>query len=205
MNLINKTDNPNKLSVKEKIKFLFRDSIFFGGLRAVSMLFPLLTIPLLTRYFSVENYGLYDSLLVLGSFISSFLVFGQDSAVARWFYQVEELKQKQKIVSESLLIQLVFTILIIPTFLIFREELADFYLQKSSYSLHVLLILVYSVLLLLNNFTINILKWTYDRKRYAIIAILKPSFILLSLLLVIVSSGDLVDFLIYNNIYYYVY
>ena len=200
MKLINKTDNPNKLSIKEKLKFLFRDSLFFGGLKAVSMVFPLLTVPILTGYFSIENYGLYESLLVFGVFLSSFLVFGQDSAVARWFYQVKELKQKQKIVSESLLIQLIFTILIIPTLLIYRVELADFYLQKSSYSLHVLLILLYCVLLLLNNFTINILKWTYDRKRYAIIAILKPLLILLSLLLVIVSSGDLVDFLIYNNI-----
>lgn len=200
MNLINKTDNPNKLSVKEKIKFLFRDSIFFGGLRAVSMLFPLLTIPILTRYFSVENYGLYDSLLVLGVFISSILVFGQDSAVARWFYEVDDLNSKKKIVSESLIIQLVFTILIIPILLIYRAELASFYLKNSNYSQLVLLILVYSILLLFNNFTINILKWTYDRKKYAIISILKPLLIFSSLLLVIISSGDLVTFLIYNNI-----
>tara|TARA_B110000879_G_scaffold47095_1_gene66341 strand:+ start:7644 stop:9113 length:1470 start_codon:yes stop_codon:yes gene_type:complete len=200
MNLINKTDNPNSLSIKDKLKFLFKDSLFFGGLRAISMLFPLLTIPLLTRYFSVENYGLYDSLLVLGSFISSILVFGQDSAVARWFYQVEDLNSKRKIVSESLIIQLAFTILIIPTLLIYRAELAGFYLKNSNYGQFVLLILVYGVLLLLNNFTINILKWTYDRKKYAIISILKPLLILSSILLVIISSGDLVDFLIYNNI-----
>ena len=178
MNLINKTDNPNSLSIKDKLKFLLKDSLFFGGLRAISMLFPLLTIPLLTRYFSVENYGLYDSLLVLGSFISSILVFGQDSAVARWFYQVEDLNSKRKIVSESLIIQLVFTILIIPTLLIYRAELAGFYLKNSNYGQFVLLILVYGVLLLLNNFTINILKWTYDRKKYAIISIMVLKLIL---------------------------
>ena len=200
MNLINKTDNPKSLSIKNKLKFLFKDSLFFGGLRAISMLFPILTIPLLTRYFSVENYGLYDSLLVLGSFISSILVFGQDSAVARWFYQVEDLNSKRKIVSESLIIQLAFTILIIPILLIYRAELAGFYLKNSNYGQFVLLILVYGVLLLLNNFTINILKWTYDRKKYAIISILKPLLILSSILLVIISSGDLGDFLIYNNI-----
>ena len=200
MNLINKTDNPKSLSIKNKLKFLFKDSLFFGGLRAISMLFPILTIPLLTRYFSVENYGLYDSLLVLASFISSILVFGQDSAVARWFYQVEDLNSKRKIVSESLIIQLAFTILIIPTLLIYRAELAGFYLKNSNYGQFVLLILVYGVLLLVNNFTINILKWTYDRKKYAIISILKPLLILSSILLVIISSGDLGDFLIYNNI-----
>tara|TARA_Y100001958_G_C21245129_1_gene574634 strand:+ start:1854 stop:3332 length:1479 start_codon:yes stop_codon:yes gene_type:complete len=200
LSLINKSSNPNTLSIKDKLKFLFKDSLFFGGLRAISILFPILMVPILTRYFSVENYGLYDSLIVLGSFISSFLVFGQDSAVARWFYQVNDFKEKQKIVSESLLIQLTFTILIIPTLLIYREELADFYLQKSSYGLHVLLILVYSVLLLINNFSINILKWTYDRIPYAIVSILKPSLILLSLFIVIICSGDMIDFLIYINI-----
>ena len=99
MQIVNNTDKPEKLSVKEKVKFLFRDSLFFGGLKAVSMLFPLLTIPILTRYFSVENYGLYDSLIVLANLVAAFLVFGQDSAVARWFYQVDEKKLKQKIVS----------------------------------------------------------------------------------------------------------
>jgi len=200
MQLFNKTDRPEKLSIKEKVKFLFRDSLFFGGLKAISMLFPLLTIPILTRYFSVENYGLYDSLVVLGIFISSILVFGQDSAVARWFYQVEDLNSKRKIVSESLIIQLAFTFLIIPILLIYRAELTSFYLQNSNNAQLVLLTLVYSVLLLFNNFTINILKWTYDRKKYAIISILKPLLILSSLLLVVISSGDLIAFLIYNNI-----
>ena len=41
MQIVNNTDKPEKLSVKEKVKFLFRDSLFFGGLKAVSMLFPL--------------------------------------------------------------------------------------------------------------------------------------------------------------------
>tara|TARA_B100000963_G_C22594797_1_gene657301 strand:- start:161 stop:1627 length:1467 start_codon:yes stop_codon:yes gene_type:complete len=200
MKLFNKTDNPNKLSVKEKIKFLFRDSFFFGGFKAISLLFPILTIPILTRYFSVENYGLYDSLIVLSNLVASFLVFGQDSAVARWFYQVDEKKLKRKIVTESLIIQLTFTILIIPVLIVYKDELANFYLQKPNYGKYVLLILIYSFLLLLNNYTINILKWTYDRKKYAILSILKPVLILSSLLLVVVSSGDLIDFLIYNNI-----
>ena len=51
MKLFNNTDNPNKLSIKGKIEFLFKDSLFFGGLRGISMLFPLLTVPILTRYF----------------------------------------------------------------------------------------------------------------------------------------------------------
>ena len=200
MSLINKTDNPNSLSIKEKLKFLFKDSLFFGGLRAISMVFPLLTIPLLTRYFSVENYGLYDSLIVIGNLVATFLVFGQDSAVARWFYQVDEKKSKKHIVSESLIIQLIFTILIIPVLIFYREELANFYLHKPHYGQYILLILFYSFLLLLNNYTINILKWTYDRKKYAILSVLKPVLILSSLLVVISSSGNLLDYLIYNNI-----
>lgn len=200
MQIVNNTDKPEKLSVKEKVKFLFRDSLFFGGLKAVSMLFPLLTIPILTRYFSVENYGLYDSLIVLANLVAAFLVFGQDSAVARWFYQVDEKKLKQKIVSESLMIQLIFTILIIPLLIFYRYELADFYLQKPNYGKYILLSLVFSCLLLLNNYTINILKWTYDRKHYALVSILKPVLILLSLFLVIIMSGNLADFLIYSNI-----
>ena len=82
-------NGPEKLSSISKLKFLLKDSLYFGGLKAVGMLFPLITTPLLTNHLSVQNYGLYDSSLVLALFFSSFFIFGQDSAVARWFYEVD--------------------------------------------------------------------------------------------------------------------
>jgi O-antigen/teichoic acid export membrane protein len=200
MKLFNDASNLKNLSVKGKLKFLFRDSLYFGGLRAINIIFPLLTIPILTRYFTIEDYGLYDSLLVLSHLIFMTMVLGQDSAVARWFYQVEGRKLKQMVVSESLIIQLAIAIILIPGLILFRQELSIFYLHSTEYSLVIVLILVYSLLLLINNFTINILKWTYARKEYAVISILRPFLILISLLFVIVSAGNIIALIISNGI-----
>ena len=51
--------------------------------------------PLLTNYMSVEDYGTVDYLLVLSNLIAIFCIFGQDSAVGRYFYEYEDLETSQ--------------------------------------------------------------------------------------------------------------
>ena len=200
INLINKSDDPSNLSSKNKIKFLLKDTIFFGGLRAISLIFPFVTVPILTRYLSVDNYGLYDSLLILSGFLSMILVFGQDSAVARWFYQVENKEDKKQVVSQSFYIQIVLSILILTSLFIFSETLSVFYLNSIEYQNLIKIIIIYSFLLLINNFTINILKWSYNRKSYAILSISKPLLLFISLVLVFYFNLSLEIFLILNVI-----
>ena len=53
MGLINNTNDPRSLSLVDKLKFLFKDIVFFGGLRAISLIFTFLTIPIFTRYFTI--------------------------------------------------------------------------------------------------------------------------------------------------------
>jgi O-antigen/teichoic acid export membrane protein len=198
MKLINNTDNPNNLSVKGKLGFLFRDTFFFGGLRAVRLLFPFITIPILTGYFPVEEYGLYDSLMVISGFFSLFLVFGQDSSVARWYYQVDDVESRKKVISEALLIQFVFITFFIPILLIFNKQFTIFYFHNTDFSKYVVIVIINSAFLLFINYTINILKWSFERKKYALLSILNPLLLLVSLLIVIGFKLSIYNYLMIN-------
>jgi O-antigen/teichoic acid export membrane protein len=198
--LFNKSNDPSKLSSENKLKFLFKDTYFFGGLFALSMIFPFITLPFLTKYFSVEDFGLYDSLIVLSGFLSLFFIFGQDSSLARWFYEVKDKNAKIQVISQSLLIQLLFSSFFITLLIIFVEKVSFFYLNESAFDDLIVLIVIYSFFLLVNNFTINILKWSYERKYYAILSMTTALLIFFSFIIVYIFKLSLFEFLLMNNI-----
>jgi len=82
-----KIDNPAVLGMGQRFKFLTRDLALYGGAAAISKGFALITFPLLARHFSVAEYGVLDYFLVLAGFLATMAIFGQDSAVARFFYE----------------------------------------------------------------------------------------------------------------------
>lgn len=183
MGLLNKTDNPQKLSSKDKIKFLAKDTLFFGSLKLISLSFPFISIPLLTRYFSITEFGILDSLTIFANFLTLFLVFGQDSSVARWFYQFANECERKKVISNSLIMQLIFGFAAVLIVFIFTKEMSNFYLSDKKYSFFILVFSIQSFFLLLNNFSVNLLKWTFNRRNYAIISIIHPVSMLFSLLI----------------------
>jgi O-antigen/teichoic acid export membrane protein len=92
------TNSPSSLSLRARFKFLLRDAILYGGAAAISKAFALITFPLLARHFSVEDYGVLDYFLVLGALLPIFFIFGQDSAVARFFYEYEKTDIRRQLI-----------------------------------------------------------------------------------------------------------
>jgi O-antigen/teichoic acid export membrane protein len=101
--------SPNNLTLRGRLGFLLQDSLLYGGASAISKSMALVTFPLLVRYFSAAEYGTLDFCLVLASVLCSLLVFGQDSAVARYFYDYEEMDQRRQMITQSLMFQLLIT------------------------------------------------------------------------------------------------
>lgn len=77
----------NKLSLGGRLKFLARDTAIYGLGGALNKAIALITFPLLARHFSVQDYGLIDLLNTTVVLLVTLLVFGQDSAVVRFFYE----------------------------------------------------------------------------------------------------------------------
>ncbi len=149
-----------------RLQFLLRDVTLYGGAVAISKAFALITFPLLARHFSVEDYGVLDYFLVLGSLLAIFFIFGQDSAVGRYFYEYEETDTRQQLISSSLVFQLSGLVLFLPLLWIGSEWLTGILIAAPARVLLFKIVLLQLPFLLLINFSQNLLKWTFSRARF---------------------------------------
>ncbi|MEO9483349.1 MAG: lipopolysaccharide biosynthesis protein [Ekhidna sp.] len=164
--------NPTQLNLKGKLKFLLKDSFVYGFANAFTKLAFLLVFPLLTRFFSVEEFGLIDTLTVLSFFLINTLTFGQDSAVIRFFYDHEKDEEKKQTISESFTILAIGVATFIPVLLLFSSQLSDYYFRSdSNYSELVKLVLYQVPLGIVINFVANVLRLQFKKKQFLIVTL----------------------------------
>jgi len=156
--------------IRARLGFLLKDSLVFGGAAAISQAFSLITFPLLTRHFSVEEFGVLDYFMVLSSFLVTLFIFGQDSGVARYFYEYEDNKVRCQIISESLVLQLSGMALILPLLWWSADWLAGLLPEVPGSVWLFKIVLLQLPFLLLINFSLNLLKWTFARAQYLIMS-----------------------------------
>ncbi|MGA9267138.1 MAG: oligosaccharide flippase family protein, partial [Rhodomicrobium sp.] len=105
---------PNKLGHGGRLRFLAKDAAVYGIGGALTKLLSLITFPLLARHFSVQDFGLIDLLNTAVLLLSVLLAFGLDSAVARFFYENEEIDYRRQIVSQALTFQVAILAVALP-------------------------------------------------------------------------------------------
>jgi O-antigen/teichoic acid export membrane protein len=183
------SDQAGGLTTKGRLKFLLRDAFLYGGAAAISKAFALITFPLLARHFSVGEYGLLDYFLVLGNLLAIFFIFGQDSAVARFIYEHEEIDTRRQLISQSLIFQFAGLVLFLPLLWVGAEWLTELMFPATSTILLFKIVLFQLPFLILINFSQNLLKWTFQRVRFLTMS-LGFTLIQASLLLVAVLIFD---------------
>lgn len=155
--------SPVGLSQRGRLAFLLQDSVLYGGAAAISKAFSLVTFPLLARHFSVAEYGVLDYFMVLGSLLAILFVFGQDSAVARFFYDSEDLAERRQVISQSLAFQLAGVAVLVPVMWWTAPVIAPWLITGPDREGLLRIVLLQVPFLLLINFSQNLLKWTFAR------------------------------------------
>jgi O-antigen/teichoic acid export membrane protein len=166
-----KIPSPAALSQQGRLSFLFKDSVLYGGAAAVSKSFALITFPLLARHFSVAEYGVIDFFIVLSGLLVTLFVFGQDSAVARFFYEVDDSHERRQIISQSLFIQILSLMLFLPPIWWAAVWLDEFFIEIDDAKWLFRIVLLQVPFLLLINFSQNLLKWTFARVQFLIMSL----------------------------------
>lgn len=159
------------LSRRDRLSFLFKDSVVYGGATAVSRLFSLITFPLLARSLSVAEYGTLDLFLVLSGFLTTFLIFGLDSAVVRYFYEYEGRDQRRQLISQSLLLQIVVLTLATPALYFASDAVLSQTSATGDANLFYRIVLAQVPFMVMINFAQGILKWTFSRRMFLIMSI----------------------------------
>jgi O-antigen/teichoic acid export membrane protein len=165
------TLDPARLSVPRRLRFLATDSLVYGGALAFNAAFALITFPLLARHFSVPEYGVIDLFTVAASFLTITFVFGQDSAIARFFYEYKDEDQRRQIVSQSLTAQFGAVLIALPILWLVGARLIDVPDQVTNQERLVHLVLLQVPCQVLINYSQNLLKWTFSRTRFLVISI----------------------------------
>ncbi|HMO18892.1 MAG TPA: oligosaccharide flippase family protein [Oligoflexia bacterium] len=159
------------LNNKNRLKFLFKDTFLYGVSTSLSRAVSLITFPLLARSFSVEEYGLIDLFLFFSSFLAIFLVFGQDSAVARFFYEYKDEENRKQLISQSLAIQFLLILIVLPSVYFFSSAISSLLSVHEKAETIFLLNLLQVPCMVLVNFSQNLLKWTFSRKKFLFISL----------------------------------
>jgi O-antigen/teichoic acid export membrane protein len=158
--------NPVRLSQRERLIFLLKDSALYGGAASLSKAFALITFPLLARHFSVAEYGVLDYFLVLAGFGAVFFIFGQDSAVARYFYEHEDTENRSQLISQSLLFQLAGLAIFVPVLWFSADWLTQIMITATDRVSLFKITLIQLPFLLVINFSQNLLKWTFAKEQF---------------------------------------
>jgi len=143
-----------------------KDTFLYGVAAAISKASAFICFPLLAHHLSKADYGTLDFYLVMGSLLVVLFVFGQDGAVARYFYEYEDLSERKQLISQSLIFQLSGLLLFLPVVWIFADFFSGLLIDVPNRIELFKIVLLQIPFLLLINFSRNLLKWTFARKQY---------------------------------------
>lgn len=164
-------DDPSALSVSQRLSFLARDSVVYGAGAALGKLFALITFPLLARHFAVAEYGVIDYFSFVANWLGLLIVFGQDSAVARFFHEHRDAATRSQIVSQSLALQVALVLLLVPS-LWFASEMLARRLHASAEAGAILrLVLLQLPFLVAVSFSQGLLRWAFRRTEFLILSV----------------------------------
>ncbi|MBL8890174.1 MAG: oligosaccharide flippase family protein [Planctomycetaceae bacterium] len=163
--------SPIGLTQRGRLAFLLKDSVLYGAAAAFNKAFSLVTFPLLARHFTVSEYGALDYFMILAGLLAIVFVFGQDSAVARFFYETEDLTERRQLISQSLAFQFLGLVIFIPCLWWNAKSITPWLITGEDRYRLLQVVLLQVPFLLLVNFTQNILKWTFARAPFLIVTV----------------------------------
>jgi O-antigen/teichoic acid export membrane protein len=168
----NRIDYLKSLNTFSKFKLLLKDSVVFGGLNALSKFFSLFLTPLFTTFLSKAEYGTMDLLNPLMSISGTIIILGMDSAVARFYYQTDNLTERKQVISNGFWAQMISSIFVVSFILCFKAIILTFYFKQNYDPSQDLYLQVMAGIILLSTpirFVQNLLIWTHDKRKYAIL------------------------------------
>lgn len=177
----------------DKFRFLAKDSLVYGGLSALTKFFSIFLTPVLTGVLAKEEYGNMDILNPILATSATIIVFGMDSAVARFYYNTDDVVQRKLVVSNAFWTQIVVSGLILILLFLFKEEFLNLYLGVSNNNKQADILFIIMILIFFTTpirFAQNLLRWTFKRKQFLILSI---GFILVNFISIILSVKFMQD------------
>lgn len=128
-----------EVTIKTKIKELLNHGLVYGLTSSLQSILGFVLLPILTVYYTPEEFGIYSIILLVSALASALFYFGASSALARFYFEENSDLYRKKITSAALFITLIGAILLISGSVIFGSYLSVLIFDSSSYYLHFVL------------------------------------------------------------------
>ena len=163
--------DPAGLTLGGRLRFLARDSAVYGLAAAISRFASLLTFPIVVRHLTLSEYGVLDILQVFGSLLTVFLILGQDSAVARYFFEHKDVETQKEMISQSLLSRLAVAVLMLPLVWLSGDLVISALGIDPHFRTAFDILLLQAPFIVLLNFAVVLLRVTFARNRFILLSV----------------------------------
>lgn len=175
--------DPRHLGALARLRHLASDTIVYGLASAISKSFALVLFPFLTRNLSVADYGRLDLALFGAMLLGIAIVWGHDSAVARLFFEDDDVSRRRSIISQALASMAINAVALLVFLAVTWKLLPAERMLGSDARPMMILIAIYAPLSGLLSFCQSLLKWTFRRNSYLMVALGMPVTTLAGILL----------------------
>ena len=107
------------------LKQLAGESLIYGVSNIITRFISVFLMPLYTRAFSPEDYGVISIINSFLFFVSMLVLFSLDNASLRWYYDTEEITERKKTISSWFWFQTIFTFLISALIIVFVKTISN--------------------------------------------------------------------------------
>lgn len=128
-----------EITIKTKIKELLNHGLIYGLTSSMQSILGFVLLPILTAYYTPEEYGIYSIILLVSALSSAFFYFGASSALARFYFEEDSDLYRKKIASSALFVTLAGALLLILVSVIFGNYLSVLLFDYNIYYLHIVL------------------------------------------------------------------
>ncbi|RKX27172.1 MAG: hypothetical protein DRP47_06955, partial [Candidatus Zixiibacteriota bacterium] len=167
------------------IKSVSKDSIVYGlgGLLGKGIGF--LLIPLYTHYLMAAEYGILELLDLTTYIIGLLLAMGIAQSVVRYYYEYEDQKRKDQVISIAMLTIWGISAVFLPILIIYSSEISDLVLDSSEFSGFFVLVFITMIINLSNEIPMTLFRIKQQSTLYVSVSLSKLAIsLMLNILLI---------------------
>jgi len=170
----------------EKFVQLYNNSVVYIKGNILSRLVGLMLIPIYTRVFSPEDYGVLDIVIISTMVITTLGTMGMDTALSLFYFETEDKKERKLITFSSFIFLMLITVLICGVVILFSQQITTFIFGDVEYAKYLIVATLTIPFTAIVLFCANIFKRCFEPVKYFYIILGNSIFgVLISIYLVV--------------------
>tara|TARA_B100001059_G_scaffold41029_1_gene32992 strand:- start:1432 stop:2886 length:1455 start_codon:yes stop_codon:yes gene_type:complete len=153
----------------EKGKILLKQSLVYGLASSLQSVLGFLLLPILTQYYSTEEFGIYSLILLFGSLCGAVFYFGASSSLGRFYFDKNSKDYINTIISSTLVVTSLGALLFISGTFFFKNTISSLIFDNNEYGWHLFICSVSTSFGFL--FTVMTLLLRYEKKAFTFLII----------------------------------